>query len=136
MVKKKALDTSKKNIIVLLVFLFLFASLQVLLYISDRNALVLKDIRGVLFVAMIGVLLIAIFRSKKTIPDIVTKEDALKLAHEYCLENNLPWMEKIQIYSKGYKWVIHSHYPCIGGNVWVEISKRTGEILGAGFAPR
>lgn len=66
----------------------------------------------------------------------ISEEEALELAHAYCLEKNWPWYGKIDIRSEGSKWSIMTNSENLGGNVNIRISKRTGEILSAGFASR
>jgi hypothetical protein len=69
-------------------------------------------------------------------PPRVTKERALELAEQGCVERGWPWREPVRITEGLREYSIWTNAGVRGGNVWMGIDIHTGEVLRASRARR
>jgi hypothetical protein len=67
--------------------------------------------------------------------DMVTKEQALEIARQECGRRGWPWNEQTSV-----RWGLFALTGWgggrKGGNLWMKIRKRDGEILSASMSPK
>lgn len=69
-------------------------------------------------------------------PPVITKEQALVIAQQFCKERNWYWMEPVNIKLGLRGWRIYTNSYSRGSNITILIHRDTGEVLKARYAPR
>jgi len=66
----------------------------------------------------------------------ISKEDALEIARIRCQEEGWPWIEPVHVITGFRAYRIMTNAQMRGGNVFMRVDRRTGEVRSAGFARR
>lgn len=77
-------------------------------------------------------LLTRFFRGDK----LLSEEDAVKIAREYCIGENLAWIEPIMVRYWCGSCTVWTNYGARGNNVWIKIDTQSGAVLGKGVTPK
>ena len=85
-----------------------------------------------LIIAVVGCLSMLIFVIVKYFTNRKKKKLVRKLAHDYCMKNNIPWQGNVGIYREGKNWVVFTTGDNSGDRVMVLIDNETEEIVEVG----
>jgi hypothetical protein len=78
---------------------------------------------------------VSLLRRKGLLPQQrITREDALVIARVACASRGWPWKERVSVQERLWGWRVMTNIPMRGGNAFIWIDGRTGEVVGAGFA--
>jgi hypothetical protein len=67
---------------------------------------------------------------------VISADEAIEIAREYCREHDFPWLEPVEISLRLRSYEIWTNAQSIGSNSWIVVNCSTGEIQEAGFSPR
>lgn len=66
----------------------------------------------------------------------ISKDYAIEIARARCQQEGWPWIEPVHVIAGFRVYRIMTNAGMRGGNVFVRVDRRTGEIRSAGFARR
>jgi hypothetical protein len=69
-------------------------------------------------------------------PPVVSKAQAISIAHGECGRREWVWREPLKVRPRGNAWVVYTNWGHRGANARIVVSQDTGEVYEASFLPR